>query len=172
MKRRIYALVSVLVLTAIPAIAEEKILTASFPSSPIDTNDNFVYCKAILGTVINGRSKEYEKKLTGLNAKSGITAMAHTPTDSIVLEILKDRVYAFRRDEYEKGTINRDFPLARIPDIESSMSAFSTGIGGATFVSLNRKSGIASLTQTMSMGFFSDGPRIESNYFTCGPRKN
>jgi hypothetical protein len=171
-KKNILAIIPLIALSIVPAVAEEKILTAPFPSSPIWLNDSVVFCKASLGTLINGRSKAYEERLKGLNAKAGIEAKVHTATDSIVLEIQKNQIFVFRQDEYEKGNITRENPLTRIPDIEKSLSATSTGIGGATFVSLNRDSGVASLTQIMSMGMFSDGPRIESIYFLCSSKKH
>lgn len=169
----IAAMITFLATTAVAA-AEEKALVAAFPKSNIPFTAGTLFCNATLGTVLEGRSEDYALVAAGVT-KPGIFAKAFEATDRVVVEIFEDKIYMFRRDEFESGKSSRDFPLAIIENSATNLVAIATGLvppKGATILTLNRKTGIASWTSTMSVGLLTDSPRIEAIYLTCGARRN
>jgi hypothetical protein len=71
--------------------AEEKTVTAPFPNNTIDSHATNLFCDAILGTTLQGTSKDYGLVSTGVS-KAGIFAKAFQATDRIVIEISEGKL--------------------------------------------------------------------------------
>jgi hypothetical protein len=165
---------AILFASATIAAAEEKVVSAPFPSTSLDSRASNLFCNAAVGTVLQAWSSA-DKAVSLAAQKPGLFAKALHGTDKVVLEILDAKLYMFRRDEFESGKTSRDFPLDIIEHSETNLVATATGVlkpKGATVVTLNRKTGLASWTTVMSVGVTSASPRVEAVYLVCGARKD
>ncbi len=154
--------------------AEQETITVPFPKVTVDYHADNFFCKATLGTVLEGTSRT--SKLVSLGVeKAEISAKAYHASDRIVVEISGGKLYMFNRDEFDRGKTTRDFPFEIIENSETNLVAIATGIiepRGANIFTLNRKTGIASWTIVMSVGLPSDSPRIDAIYLSCGGPKD
>ena len=153
--------------------AEEKSITTPFPKALINPAARVFYCDAAVGTILMGAGDE--SKATSI--AKGLTAVAHKPTDRVVLVLEPDNITLslFNRIDFEGGRTDRNTPYQIVDGTTETIVAVAIPRGmnptPVGVITLNRKSGIGSLTDILSNESITANPRIESMYVACGPRR-
>ena len=175
MKYRLLLALAALVFHATTNAAEEVTITAPFPKPVIGSKAKILYCNATVGVILNGTDDQ--GKSTPVGIKPGLTATANMPTDRVVLVIEPDAktLSLFNRVDYEAGKTDRKTPYAIIDQKTDVIVAFVVPSGfsppSVGVVTLNRKTGIGTLTDVISNEPFTRNPRIESMYVACSSGK-
>lgn len=168
-------LLAILLLSGTSIIwADEKFVEIPFPPITIAGTAKRLYCDALIGTTLRGRTTNYPLVKSGM-VKSGLTAKADKATDRVVIEIERDNLFLFERAEFENGKATRDFPAKYIQNTEDNVFAMTIGTNktkGAGIVTVDLKTGIATWTTIYGRGPVSDVPAIVTMYLRCGPRKD
>ena len=152
---------------------EEKSITTPFPKASINPTARIFYCDAAVGTILMGAGDE--SKATSI--AKGLTAVAHKPTDRVVLVIepANTTLTLFNRTDFEGGRTDRNTPYRIVDGTTETVVAIAVPRGmnptPVGVITLNRKSGVGSLTEILSNESFTLNPRIESMYVICGPRR-
>ena len=149
--------------------AEENILTTPFPTIKVIAHTNTIYCSTLLGTELDGTSKDSEMVIKGYE-KAVISAKAIRPADKIVIEISKKNLYMASGDTLDRDSV----PFEIVENSDAILVAMTTGFMRRirmSIITLNYKTGVGSLTTVMKDQAMHHAPRIEAMYLTCSDRK-
>lgn len=151
------------------ALTDEKSLSTVFPAPIVFPKSNFYYCSATLGAYMYAREADVKQVRRGLYAN-----VSH-PTDRVIIEISGEKVFLFRKDEFEGGLSRKDAPMEIIHDTETDLVAIDVGdnVKGKVIdvVTLNRKTGLGSWSNVRSIDGFTGNPNMQAYYLSCGPRE-
>jgi len=153
--------------------ADEQTVVVPFPTTTTSRLGKVFYCDATVGAYLDALSKEKEVPISNW-PKSGMRATAYKPTDRLVLVIEEsgNLLTLYKREAFESGKANGDpFDIAYKSADVIIATVLVTALPSIAVVTLDRKTGIATWTTTKSHDFLTEGPRVDTEFFSCGPRK-
>ena len=153
----------------------DKSVVVPFPRPVANSSARVFYCDAAVGAILMGTSDDRLEKAGGM--APGLAAIARKPTDRVVLVLEADgkTLSLFNRTDFEGGNTKRNTPHQIVDGTTEIIVAIAVPRGlnptPVGVITLNRRTGIGSLTEILSNDLITRNPRIETSYIACGVRR-